>query len=208
MSERTWYLIIVALFGVVLAVVVFGFAVSVAAETGVDIPLERIHRGDPGERFLEADIAATNELGWTCGATLDRRNNESTHQGTNVIIESGANTVVFSNVESEAFDEATKAFVIDGDILVYTQVGEDGVSSMGFLLSFECFPPPDETTTTTVPGTTTTTEPPPINGPETGGGACADGACADWNPVWRWLFPVGITLVGVGGAIYAGSRRP
>ncbi len=165
------------------------------AQTGsVDIPLERRHTGDPGELFLEAEISATNEIGWTCGAFLERRNNKSVHPGTNVIIESGANTVTFTNIESEAFEEATKAFVIDGDILVFTQIGEDGISSMGYLLEFECNPPtttttltvtattqpPSSTTTTlapppsTVPPVTTTTEPPPINGIDTGGGAMSD----------------------------------
>ena len=205
MSDRNWYLIIVAVFGVVLAVVVFGFAVSVAAQTGVDIPLERIHRGDPGEQFLEAEISATNESGWTCGATLERRNNESTHTGTNLIIESGANTVTFTNIESESFEEAVKFFVIDGDIKVYTQIGEDGVSSMGFSLEFECNPPTTTTTsptvTTTTPDTsTTTTEPPPVNGIDTGGGACADGACDGWSlsPLQTWV------LIGVVWSLLAG----
>ena len=227
MTDRSWYLLVVVVFGVILAAVVFGFAVSVAAQTGVDIPLEQIHRGDPGDRFLEAEIGATNELGWTCGVTLERRNNVSIHESTNLIIESGANSVTFFNIESVSFDEAVKAFVIDGDIKVYTQIGEDGVSSMGFLLEFECNPPTTTTTTTTVSTTTstqppptatttttpapTTTTPPPVNGVDTGGGACADGACDGWSlsplPTWILIGVVWSLLAGLAWAFVHGATR-
>ena len=51
-------------------------AQAASSQTGVEIPLEQIHRGEPGDRFLEAEISATNEIGWTCGAFLERINNE------------------------------------------------------------------------------------------------------------------------------------
>ena len=207
MRIRMMRLLIVSL--VVVMVGVIGVAVS--AQTGdVDIPLDRVHRGDPGELFLEAEISADNQIGWTCLVTLDRRNNSSTHEGTNLIIESGTNTVAFMNIESVAFDDASRIFVIDGDIFVYTQIGEDGVSSMGFLLEFECTPPPDETTTTTTnldpppstgtipPDDTTTTEPPPVGGVPTGGGACADGTCLAvvWVP---WALGFGLLFLVLSG---------
>ena len=205
---------------------------SAVLAQGVDIPLDRVHRGDPGDRFLEAEISATQEIGWTCGLTLERRNNESTHPGTNLIIESGANTVTFADIESESFEQATKAIVIDGDILVYTQIGADGVSSMGFGLEiFECNPPttttsttspPEQsstttttimgqTTTTTQPSVTTTTTPPPINGIDTGGGACADGACDGFSlsPLQTWIL-VGVVwslLAGLAWAFVHGATR-
>ncbi len=203
-----------------LVVLMVGVISSVAsAQTGdVDIPLNRVHRGDPGERFLEAEISADNQIGWTCLVILDRRNNSSTHEGTNLIIESGTNTVAFMNIESEAFDEASRVFVIDGDIRVYTQIGEDGVSSMGFLLEFECTPPPDETTTTThvdpppstvtiPPDDTTTTEPPPVGGVPTGGGACADGTCLAvvWVP---WAIGFGLLFLALSGVtLWRMTRR-
>ena len=230
MSDRTWYLLVVGVFGVVLAVVVFGFAVSVAAQTlgdpvaGVEIDLEQIHRGDPGDRFLEAEISAGGQFGWTCVASLDRRNNESTHDGTNLIIVSGVNSVTFGNIESVSFDEATRSFTIDGTIQVYTELGVDGVSSMGFLLEFECNPPTTTTTlepipsttttvpvTTTVPSVTTTTTPPPINGIDTGGGACADGGCI----VASYAFELIAGVLALGAAavlglavVIGGSRKP
>ena len=221
MTNRTWYRYLAAF---VLVVIGLTLAAAALAQTGVEIPLDRIHRGEPGDRFLEAEISATNEIGWTCGAFLERFNNESTHakdghpeHGTNLIVESGTNGVTFANIESEAFEEATRVFVLDGDIKVYTQIGEDGVSSMGFLLEFECNPPTTTTTstTTTQPGTTTTTpsvttttappastttttEPPPINGIDTGFGGCADGACDPVVAVASSFWSAGLLWMALG----------
>ncbi len=173
MRIRMMRLLIVSL--IVVTFLVIGVGVGVAQMGDVEIPLDQVHRGDPGERFLEAEIIAGDRIGWTCLVTLDRRNNSSIHakdghpnHGTNLIVESAngfeistTNTIAFKNIESESFDVASLVFTIAGDIRVYTQIGEDGVSSMGFLLEFECNPPPEETTTTTMPPTTTTTTHPP-----------------------------------------------
>ena len=230
---------------------VIGFALlgvyaAIGQTTGVDLDLNQIRERVSGERFLEAEISVTDEqIGQTCDANLDRRNNESTHavdghpdHGTNIIIESGVNGTVFTNVESEAFEEATRSFVIGGPIRVYTQIGHDEVSSMGYGLEFECnplttttsttSPPPtvDSTTTTSTTGpppVTTTTEPPPINGIDTGGGGCADGACdvsmaattlsADGNwslsPLTTWVL-IGVVwslLAGLAWAFIHGATR-
>ncbi len=222
------------LFVVAIAVFFALFAVQIAyGQAGVEIPLDQVHRGEDGDVFLEAEITATNEIGWTCGAILERRNNVSIHaedghpdHGTNLIIESGANSVTFFNIESEAFDEAVKAFVIDGDIKVYTQIGEDGVSSMGFLLEFECNPPtttttstiPTEpplttttiangtTTTTSVPPvTTTTTEPPPINGVDTGGGALQHLVAVDPTPSGSNLGAFTVIMLSIAVIALAGA---
>ena len=241
MTDRTWYLIVVGVLAA-LAGIALGMLLSVAvpveasAQTGefgnpmagVEIDLEQIHRGAPGDRFLEAEIDASGQFGWTCMATLDRRNNESIHDGTNLIIVSGANSVTFGNIESVSFDEATRSFTIDGTIQVYTELGVDGVSSMGFLLEFECNPPttttthPDTsstttttttgattTTTSTVPLVTTTTEPPPINGIDTGGGACADGACDGFRlwQTWGALLGAG-ALVLAWAVVRSGATKP
>lgn len=219
---------------VVAGVVLLAGAAS--GQTGVEIPLDRVHRGEPGDRFLEAEIAATNEIGWTCGVTLTRRNNESIHakdghpdHGTNLIVESGVNSVIFTDIESESFGQAATAIVIDGDISVFTQIGEDGVSSMGFGLEFfECNPPTTTTTTVEVSSTTstapltsttattlslvttTTLSPPPINGVDTGGGACADGACdGSLSLLMTWLLIGGVWagLAGLAWAFIAGATR-
>jgi hypothetical protein len=180
-------------------------AAAALGQTGVDIPLDRVYRGDPGEIIVIAEIGATNEIGWTCGAFLERHNNKSMHEGTNLGITSGANGTSFNNIESAAFEEAVKAFVIDGDITITIQLGEDGVASMGFTLEFECNPPPTTTSsTTTTPTTspvTTTTEPPPINGVDTGGGSLQHliaGSAVDDNREWAF-FALGAAIVFAAG---------
>ena len=225
-----------AVFIVVVIALLILAAAALAQTTGVDLDLNQIRRGAPGERFLEAEITVTgDQLGQTCDANLDRRNNESIHakdghaeHGTNIIIESGANSVTFTNVESEAFEEAIRSFVIDGTIRVYTQIGHDKVASMGYGLEFECNPPtttttivtsttgPTSSTTTSVtqpPPVTTTTTPPPINGIDTGGGACADGGCDGWlilgisNGTWGWIGVVWSLLAGLAWAFVHGATR-
>jgi hypothetical protein len=198
---------------IVIGLTLIGAAAALAQTTGVDLDLNQIRQGTDGERFLEAEISVTDEqLGQTCVASLDRRNNESIHakdghpdHGTNIIIESGANGTVFANVESETFDEATRSFVIDGTIRVYTQIGHDKVASMGYGLEFECNPPPDTSSTTTTIVTsststtspsTTTTEPPPIDGPDTGGGSLEHLVNSDPSDDDR-----GFALFILGGAI-------
>jgi hypothetical protein len=231
-GRRLYLLILLLVTGVVIGMLLLLIVTDDAeaeAQSGVDIPLDRVHRGDDGERFLEAEVAATNEIGWTCGAILTRHNNSSIHaedghadHGTNLIIESGANSVVFTNIESVAFEEAILAFVIDGDIKVYTQIGEDGVSSMGFRLEFECNPPttttspPERSTTTTtvpvsdttVPPATTTTEPPPINGVDTGGGALEHLVTSDPTPSSgsNGLILAGL-LAMLGAGLFIGWRQ-
>ena len=185
-----WFIAIGAAIGFA---VVFLLTAAASAQTGVEIPLDQIYRGVSGEIIVIAEIdAADTQLGSMCDAFLDRFNNDSIHakdghpeHGTNLIITSGTNGTRFNNIESPSFEEARRNFVLDGDIIVSIQIGEDKVASMGFNLSFECNPPPDQTTTTsttlappegstttTTPSTTTTTEPPPVDGPNTGGGAC------------------------------------
>ncbi len=192
---RLYLLVLVSIIAGVMIGLLLSLLIPADAEaqtTGVDLDLDQERHGQDGERFLEAEIAVTDDqLGQTCDANLDRRNNESIHakdghadHGTNIIVESGANGTVFANVESVAFDEATRSFVIDGTIRVYTQIGHDKVASMGYGLEFECSPDITTTTTTTsvtsttavpptstLPPVTTTTEPAPINGVNTGGGA-------------------------------------
>ncbi len=221
MTDRTWYLIVVAVFGVILAAVVFGFAVSVAAQIpdDVDIPIDTILRGESGDTFLVATV--TSSPGLACDAFLDGRNNESVHPNTDVLIQSGVNFAAILNVESGAFNTGSTSFISGGLIEVFIRIGPDGVSSTGFILTLDCQPhidpPPvvDEGTTTTITTTTTptvtTTTPPPINGPNTGFGSCADGACAGWSlsPLQTWIL-IGVVwslLAGLAWAFVHGATR-
>ena len=222
MTDRTWYLIVVAVFGVILAVVVFGFAVSVAAQVeeshpvSATVDIDTIVRGDPGytevvKTLTPADLEA--EPGWICELVGFGDNGESTHDGTNAHISSNGDSVSILDWERVANTrtEATNGtLTLGANITIAIQVGEDGVASGGLEIQFTCNPPPtepplttttsttlppptvDSTTTTSTTGpplVTTTTTPPPINGVDTGGGACADGACEGFRltPLETWL---------------------
>ncbi len=190
-----------------------------AADTiQVEIPIDTIHRGSDGELFPLAEIPV--EVGSECTAKATSNNNESTHPGTNIVIITNApetDAAIF-DIESASFMVGSVSFVTDGPIVaVFLQLGPDGVSSTGILLEVTCHPPtttttaapppttttpPAPTTTTLVPPVTTTTEPPPINGIDTGGGACAGGACDSRNG----LMLAGLLAMLVSGLVIAGWK--
>ncbi len=214
------------------AAVVLLVSSAVAAGSTVEVSIDTIHRGDPGDLFHEATIEAVG----ACTATLRYDNNEpdaSDHPDTDILV----GPITFTNVEQGPFMEAALTFTGTGPTDVKTRIGGDGVSSGGFILEVTCptttttevptttttvpttttsSTVPDSTTTTTqeppsptttvtdtttstsVPPAPTTTEPPPIDGPNTGGGACADGACTigtfTLSPATTWLLLGGVVL--------------
>jgi len=214
--ERIW------IWGLAITLIASTLLLPAAAAQGqtpdVDIPIDTILRGEPGDTFLMATVTASPGL--ACDAFLDGRNNESVHPGTDILIQSGANFAMIGDVETAAFNTDSTTFTTGGLIEVFIRLGADGVSSTGFTLALDCQPhidqpppPIDGTTTTTTtavttttttppPATTTTTEPPPINGPDTGGGACADGACNGFSlspfATWLWLFAALFGVLGAG----------
>ncbi len=227
MTDRTWYLLVVAVFGVVLAVVVlvFGFAVDAYGQEivpqGVDLPIETVYRGDPGTINHVATIPA--EPGLNCVAVLESRNNESEHPNSDILV----GPVTFTNVETASFQAAALTFTSTGPIDVAVRLGGDGVFSAGFTLEVTCNPP--TTTTTKALGVTTTTvatsttppttaamtpptlSPPPVGGVATGGGSCADGACDGFSltPLLTWIGigVVWVFLAGLYWAAIAGATR-
>ncbi len=218
---RLYLLVVLVLTGVALGFIVGVLITRAEAQTpdDVDIPIDTILRGDDGDTFLVATVTASPGL--KCDAFLDGRNNESVHPDTDVLIQSGANFAAIFDVEAAAFNTGSTSFVTDGLIEVFIRLGPDGVSSTGFILELTCNPPTTTTSTTTTtlsPSTTsttvvqttttavaTTTEPPPINGVDTGGGACSDGACDGFrlSPLQTWvLIPAMFVLsVGLAGAL-------
>ena len=202
MTDRTWYLIAA---GIVIAAVVFGFAVGAYGQEivpqGVDLPIETVYRGDPGDINHVATIPA--EPGLNCVAVLESRNNESEHPNSDILV----GPVTFTNVETASFQAAALTFVSTGPIDVAVRLGGDGVFSAGFTLEVTCNPPvttsPSTTSTTSattvtstsLPGvsttstlTPTTLSPPPVGGVPAGGGGCADGGCDGFRltPAQTW----------------------
>jgi len=177
------------------------------------------------------------EPGWVCDVVGFGDNGESTHPDTNAIVSSNGDSVIILDWERVANTrtEATNGtLTLGATITVAIQVGEDRVASGGLEIRFTCNPqqpppittttsstlpessttlPPETTTTVGSPSTTlpvtTTTEPPPINGIDTGGGACAGGACT----VASYAFEIiaGVLALGaaavLGLAVVIGGRR-
>ena len=180
---------------IVVAIAVFFAVLSLQIAYGqtTEIPIVGTFHGVDGELFPVGELRAVP--GEECVAVVGTTNNESEHDGTNFVIIHGEppfTDAVILDIESAAFGVGSASFTAASEILsFFIQVGPDEVASVDFLLEITCNPPTTTTeppesgstttvpivTTTTLPPVTTTTEPPPINGVDTGGGACADGAC-------------------------------
>ena len=207
MSERAWYLVVT---GVIIVWLVFVLGtIAYGQETRLEVDVDTVHKGDPGDLFLEGSYNA--DAGEECVATLESvTNNDSIHPDNDLIV----GPVVFTNIESGTFEAAGIAFTADGPGDVMVRLGSDGVFSAGFTLEVTCNPTTTTTTTasstttssipaisTTVPSATPTTlSEPPVGGISTGGGACADGACDGWSlsPWQTWI------LIGVAWSLLAG----
>ena len=241
MSDRGWYLIVVALFGVVLAVVVFGFAVSVAAQVQeeffTEVSVSGVAYGSEGNWKLRAGPVAGPAAGLICDVRVAVGNGHSTHDDNDFRVLFGAGPVFqVDDFEAVAFgsigpDTANNVAANGGPITVEVRYGPDRITSSEGTVLVRCLSeeelsttttttPPDSSTTTlptvttttptTPPSVTTTTEPPPINGPNTGGGACADGACdGSLSPLVTWglLIVVWLLLSSLAWAFIHGATR-
>ena len=219
--QRVWT------WGLLIALIAATVLITTAARAqDVELPIDTIYRGNPGDLFPVATIPA--DPGIECVAVLESRNNESMHPNSDILV----GPVTFTDVETGSFAAAGLAFTTTGPIDVAVRLGGDGVFSAGFTLEVTCNPPttttttgtepPGSTTTTmgvtsttgstgTAPPATTTTTPPPINGVDTGGGACADGACDVFSWGWGTVFLIsGSWAAGTGlvvAFIYGETRK-
>ncbi len=229
MRDGAW-LILGLLFGyfVGLAAAIVAADAQEVVPLGVDLPIETVYRGQPGDINPVATIPA--EPGAECVAVLESRNNESEHPNSDILV----GPVTFTNVETASFQAAALTFISTGPIDVAVRLGGDGVFSAGFTLEVTCNPPttttstsvapdpsPSSTTTSTTPSVTTPTtplpappttlSPPPVGGVQTGGGACHGGACDGFSlPPWQTWLGIGVVwflLAGLYWAFIAGATR-
>ncbi len=197
--------------------------VSSAAARGqetpiIDVPITTRFVGEPGSIHVVTTVPA--DPGLDCDIALSFFNNDgqSIHPNNDILV----GPAVFADVESGTFVSPTRRqFESGGDIVIAVRLGApDGWFSAGFIVTGGCDLPPVEppppgttTTTTTIPGTTTTTTPPPINGIDTGGGACAEGACTigtfSLSPATTWLLLGGALAVvaALGLLVILGGQR-
>ena len=212
-ATQRLYLIVLLIVSMIVWVLLW--TVPAQAQTTVEIPIETIFRGDPGDLFAIGEAPAP--AGTQCVAELEGHNNESTHPDSDILV----GPATFTDVENGTFQAAGLTFTSDGVNKVYVRLGGDGVFSAGFLLEVTCNPPTTTTSIATPPTTTrsptttlveppattappviSTTSPPPVGGIDTGGGACADGACDSLSPLTTRLL-IGAVWFGISGLAWA-----
>lgn len=140
------------------------FASPAAAATElISIPVDRVFYGDPGEEVLVASATVPADVvGLSCLLTGETVNQGSEHPDNDLLIRVGGDMRVFRDFEDERDIRYTftESVVLADRVDIFVRLGPDGVTSGGFLISFECETPPTSSTTsstTTLPASTSST---------------------------------------------------
>ncbi|MEM9653361.1 MAG: hypothetical protein AAGA65_14780 [Actinomycetota bacterium] len=134
------------------AVAVTGVSAPADA-TDISIPFDELVFGQPGSTVTIATVAVSAEMvGRTCNLVVLAENQSSVHPGNDLIVSTGGSQAVIFGVEDTANGGTSETYqmVVGSTILVQLRIGQDGMSSLGFDLSFDCQEPVVEVTTTTI----------------------------------------------------------
>ncbi len=145
----------------------------VGAESEISIPFDDLIFSPPGSVVMLAEVDVEDDLvGRTCLLNVESQNQSSVHPGNDLIVSTGGSQAVVVGVEDEVNGGTNQVYemVVGETINVELRIGQDGMSSLGFGLSFDCptpveAPPTDisqqvqAATTTTVVVTSTTVAP-------------------------------------------------
>lgn len=152
-------------------------AAPVGAESEISIPFDDLIFGSPGSVIQVAEVPVDADLvGRTCRLSVVAENQSSVHIGNDLIVSTGSSQAVVLGVEDTPNGGTLQTFemVVGPTIVVEIRIGQDGMSSLGFGLSFDCeLPAPDlgqqveSTTTTVAPTTVAPTTVPPTTVPPT-----------------------------------------
>lgn len=175
----------------VAALAVFALVATPAgAGTDISIKFDELVFGKPGSvvRVTQVDVDA-DLVGKTCTLSVLAENQASVHLGNDLIVSTGDSQAIIVGVEDKANDGTNQTYnmVVGPTITLDMRIGPDGMSSLGFGLSFDCVLPVTtiaptlgeqqlETTTTapppppTISTTTASTVPPTVAGAVTNGG--------------------------------------
>lgn len=137
-------------------------ATPTAALEIISIPIDQVTTGAAGDVVLVATLDVPDEfVGKTCSLIGTTDNQESVHEGNDLLITTGSHTIVIPNFEDEGFivHQDGEVEAIAESIEVSVRLGPDGVSSGGFRVDLDC--PEEPSTTTTVPPTTAPSATPP-----------------------------------------------
>jgi hypothetical protein len=139
----------------IVGALVIGFVspANAAEDFVIDIP-ESVLRPPPNPAEITTEEVPGDLVGRACLVTLVASNNDSVHEGNNLIVSSGDEEVIFENVESQAFQTTTAEgeIVLGETVTLELAFGKDRVSSGGLKLTFDCS---DRTTTSTTSTTST-----------------------------------------------------
>ena len=140
-------------------------APAVAQTNQIEIFLDQVLRGDPGDVFVVHTESVDPALvGGTCSGTARTENNASEHPSNDLLIASGVDAMTIPDFEAVAgqVTSMTGPVTLGESITVSIRLGGDGISSGGLHIAFSCTPQqPEPTTTTTEPEPTTTVTSPP-----------------------------------------------
>lgn len=145
-----------------------GVASAQVAEDIISIPVDSVLRAPANSVTLVASAPVPGEFqGTDCIAEVEVDNQESEHDGNDLIVTSGGTSGVLENFETEAFGVRTVEIplTLGATVDVSLRMGPDEISSGGVFITVDCavsVPPTTEPPTTEPP----TTEPPATVPPE------------------------------------------
>ena len=123
------------------AVLVFGLALVGASAAGAfTVPPSSIADGNEGEiRLLWTQTVDPADVGKACEVVLVSTNNESTREGSDLIVQSGTSSMVAENVEhSTAPLTFTSTLTLGTTITVSVRLGPEGQYSGGSNVESNC----------------------------------------------------------------------
>ena len=215
--------------GILGAVTLVGGGAVVSAQVVEDIisiPVDSVLRAPANSLTLVASAPVPGEfVGVACIAEVEVDNQQSEHDGNDLIVASGSTSGVVENFESEAFGVRTVEIplTLGSTVDVSLRMGPDEISSGGVFLTVDCtqsVPPTTEPPTTeppeVAPETPTTTDvaafPPSAGGanpPAAAQPAAPSAALPATGPSGTaWATIAATLLLGAGFGMTRLSRRP
>lgn len=217
--------------GIVGAATLVGGGAIVSAQVVdniISIPVDSILRAPQGSVTLVASAQVPGEFqGVACIAEVEVDNQQSEHDGNDLIVASGGTSGMLENFETEAFGVRTVEIplTLGSTVDVSLRMGPDEISSGGVFITVDCTQtePPTTEPPTTAPPTTT---PPEVGTPTTVPGAPTTSVVAALPPTGgqtgtapgslpatgpsgtTWAALAATALLGAGFGLAQLARRP
>ncbi len=132
----------------------FVIGVPVAWATAIEIPIDTVVKAEEGSITVLATTDAPPDLiGTSCVGVAEAINQSSAHNGNDLIVTSGDDSILLEDVEREpgAITTAEALLTLGPTVTVTLRMGPDEVFSAGLLFTIDECTPPSTTTTTQAP---------------------------------------------------------